>query len=173
MIRPVLLGVLVALTSACQDRATAPLVQKQPTHVRAFAPTAAPAIAAPAAIEDLADVPAEARERVMATVTAIEANDRTQFLEMVSSGGFAVAPLALDAQQVAAELEGRTVAELTTLACDPGTCRWRVAMVDAKHLALTASIEGRELGNVELMHDDDGSWGLVRATPHHADPTAL
>lgn len=173
MIRHALLGGLVALAGACQDRAAAPVAQKPPASVRTAAPPAPPVLAVPAAIEGLADVPAEAHARLVATVNAIETNDRMQFVEMVSSGGFAVAPLALDVQQVAAELEGRTIAELTTLTCAPGACRWRVAMVDAKHVAITASLDGRELGNVELMHDDDGSWGLLRATQRQPDPTAM
>lgn len=157
----------LALTGACREPSAPPAVRDHATTASTAGRAAPrPALATAAAIENLTDAPAEARDRVVATVAAIETNDSAKFLEMLSTSGFTTPTFALDAELVRRELEGRSVAELAMVpGCRPGTCQWSVASVDARRVAIAANQDGAELARVELMHDDDGSWTLVRALP--------
>ena len=125
-------------------------------------------VAAPAApvFDNIAAVPASARGRVTAVAAAVEQNLPLDFVSTVSSGGFAVGTLALNAEQVGLELAGRSVAELTNVSCDPTSgCRWAVAEASPSLLILEARVGNVGRGALELMRDDDGSWCVVRARP--------
>jgi hypothetical protein len=154
--------VILALAGGCKDRSSAPAPASPPPRAVTRAPIA-PQLRS--AIEYRDEVPAAARERVATTVHAVESDQRTAFLEMVSSGGFTDGKLSLIAEQVEAELNGRTVAELVNLrgCAIASVCHWSAVPRDAKRVALVASIGGAELGAIDLVREDDGAWTVERA----------
>lgn len=113
-------------------------------------------------IDNLDRVPADASARIESTVLAIVENRTIDFVDTLSLGGFSVGALALTKEQAAAELEGRSVAELTNVAC-ADACEWSVSPHGANELQLEARVHGALVGAVTLAHEDDGSWGVAGA----------
>jgi hypothetical protein len=171
-VRLALLGVVAACTGACKDRPAGP-AHETGAAAPAAAPRGGPAPTIPStvgvSIDNLSDAPPEARERLVNTVKAIEQNQTAEFVAMVSTGGFTVGTFSLVVDQVERELAGRSISELTTLPCESAAaaaaCRWRVTMPDAVHVELEARAGGSVVGSIELVREDDGSWGLFRAYP--------
>jgi hypothetical protein len=171
-VRLALLGVVAACTGACKDRPAGP-AHETGSATPATAPRGGPAPTIPStepgsgvSIDNLSDAPPEARERLVSTVRAIEHNQTAEFVAMVSTGGFTVGTFSLVVDQVERELAGRSISELTTLPCESAAgCRWRVTMPDAAHVELEARASGTVVGTIELVREDDGSWGLFRAYP--------
>lgn len=165
-LRLALVGLLVV--GACNDarRTKASHVEKTgPAAVRAATtPTLLPS--ATPSIDNIDRVPEAARQRLETTVLAIVENRSMDFVDSVSTGGFTIGSLAMTRQQTEAELSARSVAELTNVACaSVDACRWSVVARGANELELEARANGRLVGSVELMHEDDGSWGVAGARP--------
>jgi hypothetical protein len=172
--RLALLGVVAALTGACKDHPARPASETGSAGPAAAARGAPPPTlpsaehGAGASIDNLSDAPPEARERLVNTVKAIEHNQTAEFVAMVSTSGFTVGTFSLVVDQVERELAGRSISELTTLPCEGASaagCRWNVTMLDAKHVELEARANGSAVGTIELIREDDDSWGLYRAYP--------
>jgi hypothetical protein len=172
--RLAVLGVLAAFTGACKDDPAGPVSKPGPAALPAAPRGVPPPELAPiadgsgAAIEHLSDAPPQARARLVKTVEALEHNQTAEFVAMVSTGGFTVGTFSLVVDQVERELAGRSISELTTLPCEGSAaagCRWSVTMADATHVELEARASGRAVGTIEMIHEDDDSWGLFRAYP--------
>lgn len=157
--------VALVLAGACKDSHRNDVTRVEPTRRAALRGASVPTLA-PASIDNLDAVPPEARERIASTMLAIVENRSTDFLDTLSTGGFTIGSLALTREQAEAELAGRTVAELTNVACaQVDACRWSVAARSDTELELEARANGTLVGAVELVHEDDGSWGVAGARP--------
>ncbi len=161
-LRLLVLGFLVPLAGGCRDRAAPPSSHAAPAPTSARSAAAAPSLAVDTEFDNLDTAPPAAHDRLVSIAQAIEHDRKGAFLEAVSTGGFAVGSLALDAGQVETELAGRSVAELTQLSCTGG-CRWHVANVAPTRMELVALDDHGALGALTLMHEDDGSWGVLSA----------
>lgn len=162
MIARFALAILV-FTASCKDSRHNNASHVEPTGRAALRGATIPTLATPS-IDNIDGVPAEARERIENTVLAIVENRTMDFVDTVSTGGFTIGSLALTKAQAEAELAGRTVAELTNVAC-ADHCRWSVSARSETELELEARANGTLVGAVELVHEDDGSWGVAGARP--------
>lgn len=159
--RTIVLGALLVLAGGCRDRDPAGK-HARPAPAAALRAIPKPAVAAAGEIDNLDIAPPTATDRLVILVQAIEHDRKDAFLEAVSTGGLAVGQLALNAEQVQAELAGRTVAELMELPCTGG-CRWRIARVEPTRMELEARDDHGPIGAITLMHEDDDSWGVLSA----------
>lgn len=154
---------LLVFAGACKDTPRTRPGHADPVGPAALRGATQPALATPS-IENIDRVPAEARERIENTVLTIVENRTADFVDTVSTGGFTIGSLALTKDQAEAELAGRTVAELTNVACSSvDACHWSVTARGATELELVAHANGTLVGAVELVHEDDGSWGVAGA----------
>ncbi len=158
------------LVGACKDTPRTQARDIEPPNPGASRVTHAPVLTQAEGpwIANLDAMPASASARLESTVLAIVENRTTDFVDSVSTGGFTIGSFALTKEQAQAELAGRTVSELTNVACaSVDACAWSVTERSPKELQLEARANGALVGAVVFALEDDGSWGVIGAMSVH------